>query len=53
MVIPLTFTEDSERIFKGRVFIEGNIVLNFLVEEGMCTEVAERKLRGDIEILIF
>ena len=39
-------------MFNGRIFIEGNIVLNFLVEEGICTEDAECNLRGDIEILI-
>ena len=44
--------EDAERIFNGRIFIDGNIVLNFLVEEGICTEDAECNLRGDIEILI-
>ena len=27
-------------------------MLNFLVEEGLCTEDAECNLRGDIEILI-
>ena len=36
-------------MFSGRIFIDGNIVLNFLVEEGICTE---DHLRGDIEILI-
>ena len=35
-----------------RIFIDGIIVLNFLVEEGICTEDAECNLRGDIEILI-
>ena len=39
-------------MFKGRIFIDGIIVLNFLVEEGICTEDAECNLRGDIEILI-
>ena len=39
-------------MFSGRIFIDGNIVLDFLVEEGICTEDAERNLRGDIEILI-
>ena len=39
-------------MFNGRIFIEGNIVLNFLVEEGICTEDAEYNLRGDIEITI-
>ena len=39
-------------MFNGRIFIDGNIVLNFLVEEGICTEDAECNLRGDIEILI-
>ena len=39
-------------MFNGHIFIEGNIVLNFLVEEGICTEDAECNLRGDIEILI-
>ena len=39
-------------MFNGRIFIEGSIVLNFLVEEGICTEPAESNLRGDIEILI-
>ena len=39
-------------MFNGRNFIDGNIVLNFLVEEGICTKDAECNLRGDIEILI-
>ena len=39
-------------MFSGRIFIDGNIVLNFLVEEGICTEDADCNLRGDIEILI-
>ena len=39
-------------MFNGRIFIDGNIVLNFLVEEVICTEDAECNLRGDIEILI-
>ena len=39
-------------MFNGRIFIDGNIVLNFLVEEGICTEDAECNLRGHIEILI-
>ena len=39
-------------MFNGRIFKDGNIVLNFLVEEGFCTEDAECKLRGDIEMLI-
>ena len=39
-------------MLKGRIFIDGIIVLNFLVEEGICTEDAECNLRGDIEILI-
>ena len=39
-------------MFNGRIFTEGNIVLKFLVEEGICTEDAECNLRGDIEILI-
>ena len=39
-------------MFNGRIFKEGNIVLNFLVEDGICTEDAECNLRGDIEILI-
>ena len=39
-------------MFSGRIFIDGNIVLDFLVEEGICTEDAECNLRGDIEILI-
>ena len=38
-------------MFNGRILIEGNIVLNFLVEEGIYTEDAECNLRGDIEIL--
>ena len=38
-------------MFNGRIFIDGIIVLNFLVEEGICTEDAECNLRGDIEIL--
>ena len=33
-------------------FIEGNIMLSFLVEKGICTEDAECNLGGDIEILI-
>ena len=37
-------------MFNGRIFIDGNIVLNLLVEEGICTEDAECNLRGDIEI---
>ena len=36
----------------GVFFIEDYIVLNFRVEEGICTEDAECHLRGDIEILI-
>ena len=39
-------------MFNGRIFTDGIIVLNFLVEEGICTEDAECNLRGDIEILI-
>ena len=39
-------------MFNGRIFIDGIIVLNFLVKEGICTEDAECNLRGDIEILI-
>ena len=39
-------------MFNGRIFIDGIIVLNFLVEEGICTEDAECNLRGDMEILI-
>ena len=39
-------------MFNGRIFIDGNIVLNFLVEDGIYTEDAEYNLRGDIEILI-
>ena len=39
-------------MFNGHIFIDGNIVLNFLVEKGICTEDAECNLRGDIEILI-
>ena len=35
-------------MFNGRIFIDGIIVLNFLVEEGICTEDAECNLRGDI-----
>ena len=31
-------------MFSGRIFIDGNIVLNFLVEEGICTEDAECNL---------
>ena len=34
---------------QGRIFTEGNIVLKFLVEEGICAEDAEYYLRGDIE----
>ena len=32
-------------MFNGHIFIDGNIVLNFLVEEGICTEDAECNLR--------
>ena len=39
-------------MFNGHIFIDGNIVLNFLVGKGICTEDAECNLRGDIEILI-
>ena len=39
-------------MFNGRIFIDGNIVLNFLVEDEICTEDAECNLRRDIEILI-
>ena len=39
-------------MFNGRILIDGNIALNFLVKEGICTEVAECNLRGYIEILI-
>ena len=39
-------------MFNGSIFIEGNTVLNFLMEEGICTEDAEGNLRGDIEILL-
>ena len=39
-------------MFNGRILIDGNIVLNFLLEEGICTEDAACSLRGDIEILI-
>ena len=39
-------------MFNGRICTEGNIVLKFLVEEGICTEDAECNLRGHIEILI-
>ena len=39
-------------MFNGRIFTEGNIVLKYLVEEGICTEDAECNLRGDIEIFI-
>ena len=39
-------------MFNRRIFIEGNIVLNFLAEEGICIEDAECNLRGDIKILI-
>ena len=38
-------------MFSGRIFIDGNIMLNFLVEEGICTEDGECNLRGDMEIL--
>ena len=31
-------------MFNGRIFIDGIIVLNFLVEEGICTEDAECNL---------
>ena len=39
-------------MFSGRICTEGNIVLKFLAEEGICTEDAKCNLRGDIEILI-
>ena len=39
-------------MFNGRIFIDGKIMWNFLVEEGICIEDAECNLRGDIEILI-
>ena len=39
-------------MFNGHICTEGNIVLKFLVEEGICTEDAKCNLRGDIEILI-
>ena len=39
-------------MFNGHIFTEGNIVLNFLVEDGICTENAECNLKGDIDILI-
>ena len=40
-------------MFSGRIFIDGNIVLNFLVDEGIRTEDAECNLWGDIEIFFF
>ena len=42
-------------MFNGSIFIEGNTVLNFLMEEGICTEDAEGNLRGDLhlEILVY
>ena len=40
-----------QRKFNVRIFTEGNIVLNFLVKEGICTENAECNLRGDIKYL--
>ena len=39
-------------MFNGRIFKDSNIVLNFLVEEGICTEDAECNLRGDFDLLI-
>ena len=39
-------------MFTGRIFIECNIMLDFLVEEGISTEDTECNLREDIEILI-
>ena len=39
-------------MFNGRIFIDGNKVLDFLVAEEICTEDAECNIRGDIEILI-
>ena len=39
-------------MFNGRFFIDGIVVLNFLLEEGICTEDAKCNLRGDVEILI-
>ena len=32
-------------MFNGRIFIDGNTVLNFLVEEGICIEDAKCNLR--------
>ena len=40
-----------KRMFKGRICTEGKIVLKFHVEERICTEGAECKIRGDTEIL--
>ena len=40
-------------MFNGRVLIDGNSALNFLVKEGICTEDAECKLRGYSKILFF
>ena len=31
-------------MFSGHIITEGNIVLNFLIEEGICTEDAECNL---------
>ena len=39
-------------MFNGRIFTEGNKVLKFLLEDGICTEDAECNLRGAIVILI-
>ena len=43
--------KDIQRVY----FIDGtcNIELNFLVEEGICTEDAKCNLKGDIEILSY
>ena len=45
-------TITAEGMFNRHICKEGNIVLKFLVEEGICTEYAECNLRRKIEILI-
>ena len=39
-------------MFNGRIFIGANIVLKFLVKEGIFTEDTDCNLMGDVETLI-
>ena len=48
----LNLVESVSEDFPSYSFIDGNKVLNFLVEEGICTEDAECNPSGDIKILI-